>query len=52
LGGAAAAQGQGALNAVGMDGSSCGFGRVRSRPAKTIKGAKKAAYCPEMRRSS
>jgi hypothetical protein len=27
-----------------MDGSSCGFDRARSRPAKKIKGAKKAAY--------
>jgi hypothetical protein len=34
-----------------MDGSSFGFGRVRSRPAKIIKGAKKAAYYPKMRHS-
>ena len=32
-----------------MDGSSCGFDRVRSHPAKIIKGAKKAAYYPKMR---
>jgi hypothetical protein len=43
LGGAAAAEGQGAVNALGMDGSSCGFSRVRSRPAKIIEGTKKAA---------
>jgi hypothetical protein len=41
---AAAAQGQGAVNALGMDRTSCGFGRVRSRTAKIIKSAKKAAY--------
>jgi hypothetical protein len=35
-----------------MDGSCCGFDRVRSRLAKTIKGAKKAAYYPKMRHSS
>jgi hypothetical protein len=29
-----------------MGGSSCGFGRVRSRPAKIIKGTKKAIYHP------
>jgi hypothetical protein len=51
LGGAAAAKGQGAINALGMDFSSCGFGRVRSRPAKIIKGMKKAACYPKMRRS-
>jgi hypothetical protein len=44
LGGAAAAEGQGALNALGMDSRSFGFGRDRNRPAKIIKGAKKAAY--------
>jgi hypothetical protein len=44
LGGAAAAEVQGALNALGMNGSSCGFDRVRSRPAKIIKGVKKATY--------
>jgi hypothetical protein len=49
MGGAAAAEGQGAVNALGMDGSICGFDRVRSRPAKIIKGAKKAAYYPKMR---
>jgi hypothetical protein len=32
-----------------MDGSSCRFVRVRSRPAKTIKGAQRAAYYPEKR---
>jgi hypothetical protein len=41
-GGAAAAEGQDAANALDMDWGSCGFGRVRSRPAKIIKGAKKA----------
>jgi hypothetical protein len=44
LGGAATAEGQGAVNAHDMDRSSCGFGRVRSRSAKILKGAKKAAY--------
>jgi hypothetical protein len=34
-----------------MDGSSCGFNRVRSRPLKIIKGTKKAAYYPRMRHS-
>ena len=34
-----------------MDGNSCGFDRVRSRPAKIIKGAKKAAYYPKIRYS-
>jgi hypothetical protein len=43
LGGAAAAEGPGALNALDMDYSSCGFDNIRSRPAKIIKGAKKAA---------
>jgi hypothetical protein len=51
LGGAAAAEGQDAANALGMDGSSCGFGRVCNRPARIIKGAKKAAYCPKTRYS-
>ena len=32
-----------------MGGSSCGFDRARSRPAKIIKGAKKAAYYPKIR---
>jgi hypothetical protein len=32
-----------------MDGSSSGFDRARSRPAKITKGAKKAAYCPKTR---
>ena len=30
----------------------CGFGRVRSRPSKIIKGTKKAAYSPEIRHSA
>jgi hypothetical protein len=51
LGGAAAAEEQDAINALDMDGSSCGFDRVSSRPAKIIKGAKKAAYYPKMRHS-
>jgi hypothetical protein len=51
LGGAAAVEGQGALNALDMDCSSCGFYRARSRPAKIIEGTKKAAYCPKMRHS-
>jgi hypothetical protein len=49
LGGAAAAEGQGAVNALDMDGSSCGFDRVCSRPAKIIKGTKKTAYYPKTR---
>jgi hypothetical protein len=32
-----------------MDGSSCSFDRSRSRPAKTTKGTKRAAYCPKTR---
>jgi hypothetical protein len=44
VGGAATAEGQGAVNALDMGRSSCGFGRVCSRPAKILKGAKKAAY--------
>jgi hypothetical protein len=48
LGGAVAAEGQGALNALGMDCNSCGFDRARSRPAKIIKGAKKTAYYAEV----
>jgi hypothetical protein len=44
LGGAAAAEGQDAANALDVKGSSCVFGRVRSRPAKIIKSAKNAAY--------
>ena len=51
MGGAAAAEGQGAINALDMDGSSFGFDRARSRPAKITKGAKKAAYYPKMRHS-
>jgi hypothetical protein len=43
LGEAAAAEGQGAVNTFDMDGSSCGFGRVRRRPAMTIEGMEKAA---------
>jgi hypothetical protein len=46
LGEAAAAEGQGAVNALGMDGSSFGLNRARSRPAKIIKGARKVAYYP------
>ena len=52
MGGAAAAEGQDAINALDMDGSSSGFDRVRSRPATIIKGAKKAAYYPKTRHSS
>jgi hypothetical protein len=48
LGGAAAAKGQSAINALDMGRSSFGFDRVRSRPAKIIKGAKKAAYYPKI----
>jgi hypothetical protein len=51
LGGAAAAEGHDAINALDMDGSSCGFDRARSHPAMIIKGAKKAAYYPKMRHS-
>jgi hypothetical protein len=40
----AAAEGHGAVNALDIDESSCGFGRVRSRPATIIKATKKAAY--------
>jgi hypothetical protein len=32
-----------------MNGGSCGFGRVCSRPARVIKGAKKAACYPKTR---
>jgi hypothetical protein len=32
-----------------MEGSSRGLDRARSRPAKIIKGAKKAVYCPKTR---
>jgi type II secretory pathway component HofQ len=46
-----AAEKQGALNAPGMSGSSCGFKRVRSRSAKIIKATKKAAHCPKARYS-
>jgi hypothetical protein len=49
LGEAAAAEGQGAVNALEMDGSSCGFDRDRSRPAKAIKGMEKAAYYQKAR---
>jgi hypothetical protein len=49
LGGAAAAEGQGAVNALDMNGWSCDFDRVRSRPAKVIKGAKKVACYPKAR---
>jgi hypothetical protein len=49
LGGAAAAEGQDAANALDMDERSCGFDRVGSRPAKIIKSQKKAAYYPKTR---
>ena len=49
MGEAAAAEGQNALNALGMGGSSCGFDRARSRPEKILKGAKKAACYPNLR---
>jgi len=51
LGGAAAAEEQDALSALGIDFCSCGFDRVRSRPAMIIKGAKNSAYYPQMRHS-
>jgi hypothetical protein len=51
LGGAAAAEGQDAANALRMDGSSCGFDRARSRPVKIFKGAKKAACYSKALRS-
>jgi hypothetical protein len=51
LGGAAAAKGQGALNALGMEFSGCGFGRVSSRPAMIIKGMKKAAFYQKIQHS-
>jgi hypothetical protein len=49
LGGAAGTEGQDAANALSMDGSSCGFDRVRSRPTKIIKSTKKATYYPKTR---
>jgi hypothetical protein len=52
LGGAAAAEGQGALNELEIDHSSSCFSCARSRLARIIKGAKKAAFYPELRRSS
>jgi hypothetical protein len=42
-------EGQGAVNALDMDRSSCGFDRARSRPARIIKGAKKVVYDPKTR---
>jgi hypothetical protein len=51
LGGAGKAEKQGAVNALGMDKSSCGFDLVRSRPATVIKSTKKAAYYPKTRYS-
>ena len=51
MGGAAAAEGQGALKAFDMNYSSCGSDRARSRPAKTTKGNKEVAYYPEARYS-
>jgi hypothetical protein len=50
-GGEAAAKGQGALNALDMDYSSCGSDRTRSRPAEAIKGSKKVASYPKTRSS-
>ena len=44
LGGAAAAEGQSALNALDMNCSCCCFDCARSCPAKIVKGTKKAAY--------
>jgi hypothetical protein len=41
--------GQDAAYALGMGGSSCCFDRARSRPAKFIKGTKKAAYYSKTR---
>jgi hypothetical protein len=49
LGGAAAEEGLDAVNALDMDGSSCDFDRVGSRPATTIEGVKKAVYYPKTR---
>jgi hypothetical protein len=43
LGGVAAAERQGALNALDMDCSGCGFDRPRSHPENVIKGANEAA---------
>jgi hypothetical protein len=51
LGGAAAAERQGAQNALDMGYSSCGFERVFSRPAKVIKGAKKVTCYLKIRYS-
>jgi hypothetical protein len=47
----AAAESQDVTNALGMDCSNRDFGRVHSRPAKIIKGAKKATNYPEIQRS-
>jgi len=44
-------EGQGALNALDMDFRSCSFDCARSRPAKTIKSTKKAAYIPTIKNS-
>jgi hypothetical protein len=49
LGGAAAAEGQYAANALGMDCGSCDFDRARSRLIKLIKGAKEVACYPKTR---
>jgi hypothetical protein len=46
---AVAAKRQDIANALNMDGSSCGFDRACSRPAKSVKGAKKAACFPKAR---
>ena len=43
LGEAAAADGQGALNALDVDGNRCGFDHACSRPVRIMKGAKKTA---------
>jgi hypothetical protein len=51
LGGAAAVEEQGALNALDTGCCSCSFDCARSRPAKIIKGAKKAAYYPTLQHS-
>jgi hypothetical protein len=48
LGRAAAAKGQGDLNALDMGGNSSGFGRARSCPVNVTKGAKNAAHYPKM----
>ena len=44
-------EGQDAINALDIDGSSCGYRRVCSRPAKILEDAKKKGYHPKTRRS-